>query len=170
MRVHMDNPLVAEFLNKQAGDSAFKVVKILKNGMTDDKISKKLKLDVNATRAILNKLHYIGVIDYDKEKEKNSNWYTFTWFLRKERIAELLAEKYRDELLELQKKLSFEQSYTFFKCKSNGTTNCKKLPFELACEYNFKCPDCGNVMDSFENLEETSGLQKKIEQIEKLLD
>lgn len=168
MRVHLDNPLVAEFLNKQAGDAAYKVVKTLKSGMTDDKISKKLKMDVNATRAVLNKLHYLGIIDYDKEKEKNSNWYTFTWFLRKERITELLAEKYKEELQELEKKLSFEQSYTFFKCNNNGS-GCKKLPFELACEYNFKCPDCGNSMEAFENAEEKKSLQKKIEQIEKLL-
>ncbi len=168
MKVHFDNPLVTEFLNKQAGDSAYKVVKILKSGMTDEKISKKLKIDVNATRAVLNKLHYLGIIDYDKEKEKNSNWYTFTWFLRKERIAELITEKYKEERQELEKKLAFEQSYTFFKCNSNGG-GCKKLPFELACEYNFKCPDCGHSMEAFENTEETKTLKKKIGQIGKLL-
>jgi len=166
MKFSIDNALVTEFLNKQAGDAASKVVKILKKEMTDEQISKKLKMDINETRSVLNKLHYLGIIDYNKEKEKDSNWYTFTWFLRKERIEELLIEKYKEEQQELEKKLAFEQAYAFFKCTNNG---CKKLPFELACEYNFKCPECGGLMEAFDDKEEKKKLKIKIEQIRKLI-
>jgi len=66
----------------------------------------------------------------------------------------------------LQKKLKYEQNYTFFKC-SNG---CEKLPFELACEYNFKCPECGNAMESVDAVGERDVIEKKITVIKKFLE
>jgi transcription initiation factor TFIIE subunit alpha len=130
MKLRMDNPLVAAFITTNAGDAAFAVVTTLDGkdkGLTDEQITKKTKTDVNEVRAILNKLHYLGIIAYSKEKAKESNWYNYTWFLKKDRISELLTDRYKDELEKLEKKLTYEQNYTFFKC----TNGCDKLPFEL---------------------------------------
>lgn len=134
--------------------------------MTDEQISKKIKQDVNTTRAVLNKLHYLGVINYNKKKAEDSNWYTYTWFLKKGRVGELFENRYKDELGDLEKKLSFEKTYQFFKCRNNG---CSRLPFELACEYNFKCPECGALMDAADNSDELKKLRQKIVQIKKML-
>jgi len=169
MKLRMDNPLVADFVTTNAGDAAFAVVKTLDNvdkGLTDEQITKKTKTDVNEVRAILNKLHYLGIIAYSKEKAKESNWYNYTWFLKKDRIKELIAERSKDELDKLQKKLKYEQNYTFFKC-SNG---CDKLPFELACEYNFKCPECGTAMESVDSVGERGVIEKRITEIKKFLE
>ena len=168
MKLRIDNPLVSDFVTTNAGDAAFAVVKTLDGkdkGLTDEQIVKKTKTDVNEVRAILNKLHYLGVIAYSKEKAKDSNWYTYTWFLKRDRINELMTERAKDELEKLQKKLSYEQSYTFFKC-SNG---CDKLPFELACEYNFKCPECGNAMESVNNGDERKKIEGRIASIKKFI-
>jgi len=169
MKIRIDNPLVADFITTNAGDAAFALVKTLDNvdkGLTDEQITKKTKTDVNEVRAILNKLHYLGIITYSKEKAKESNWYNYTWFLKKDRIRELLTERYREELEKLQKKLKYEQSYTFFKC-ANG---CDKLPFELACEYDFKCPECGNAMEAVEDNVEKGNIEKRILEIRKFLE
>ena len=169
MKIRIDNPLVADFITTNAGDAAFALVKTLDNvdkGLTDEQITKKTKTDVNEVRAILNKLHYLGIITYSKIKAKESNWYNYTWFLKKDRIRELLADRYKDELEKLQKKLNYEQSYTFFKC-ANG---CDKLPFELACEYDFKCPECGNAMESVVVNEEKGSIEKRILEIRKFLE
>jgi transcription initiation factor TFIIE subunit alpha len=169
MKLRIDNPLVADFITTNAGDAAFAVVKTLdgkENGLTDEQIVKKTKTDVNEVRAILNKLHYLGVITYSKEKAKESNWYNYTWFLKKDRIKELITERAKEELEKLQKKLKYEESYTFFKC-SNG---CEKLPFELACEYNFKCPECGNPMEATDSTEEKRKIEDRIAEIKKFLE
>ena len=169
MKLRIDNRLVVEFVSTNAGDAAFNVVKTLDKvdkGMTDEQITKKTKTDVNEVRAVLNKLHYLGIITYSKKKAKESNWYHYTWFLKKDRIKELLAERYKEELEQLEKKLKYEQSYTFFKC-SNG---CDKLPFELACEYDFKCPECGNAMSSVEENGAREDISQRIEEIKKFLE
>lgn len=165
--INLKDDLVKEFIESSFSKEAYAVLLCLKKeGKTDEMISKKLGLKVNEIRAFLNQLHYAGIIYYTKEKAKDSNWYTYTWFIKKERIAELLDERYEEELEKLKKQLDFESTYTFFKC-SKG---CSKLPFELAFEYDFKCPECGSVMKSFNNEKEKKRLRDKIRLIEKFLE
>ena len=165
--IDLKDKLVEEFVESNFGKKGYLILLALeKKGRTDEWISKKVNLKVNEIRAFLNQLHYAGIIYYTKEKAKDSNWYTYTWFVKKERIGELLEERYVEELEELKKKLDFESTYTFFKC-SKG---CTKLPFELAFEYDFKCPECGAVMKSFSNEKEKKRLKEKINEIEKFLN
>lgn len=164
MKLSLTDPLVKDFVVTQAGESAYKVMRSLGRGKTDEQISKKTKLKVNDIRAELNKLHYMGIIFYSKVKAEKSNWYTYTWFIKKDRISELLKERYSEEMEKLNEKLSFEKNYTFFKCE-NG---CEKLPFEIAFEYDFKCPECGHSMDSINSKSETRKIKRKINQIGRL--
>ncbi|MBS3060910.1 MAG: hypothetical protein J4432_05385 [DPANN group archaeon] len=166
MALKMNDPLVRDFIVANAGDDSYKVMRSLaKGGLTDEGISKLTKFDVNRIRAALNKLHYLGIIIYTKEKATDSNWYTYTWYVKKERALELLNERYQEKLRGLEKQLDFEESYVFFKC-SRG---CEKLPFELAFEYDFKCSECGSVMDQMDNKKEKQGIQKQIKQINDFL-
>jgi transcription initiation factor TFIIE subunit alpha len=165
MRLRLNHHLVVDFISTNAGEDACKILRCIDNGLTDEQISSKTKLKVNDIRAALNKLHYMGIIVYSKEKAKNSNWYTYTWFVKRDRIAELLEERYKEELEKLEQKLKFEHDYIFFKCV-NG---CEKLPFELAYEYNFRCPECGKEMEEQDNATEKDELDTKIKEIQKFL-
>jgi transcription initiation factor TFIIE subunit alpha len=165
MSVNLNSPLVREFIVNNGGENAYKILKSLNKGKTDEQISRSTKMDVNEIRAHLNKLHFMGIITYSKIKAKTSNWYTYTWFVEKDRIGELLKERYATEIDDLKKKLEFEQNYTFFKC-SNG---CKKEPFEIAYEYDFKCPDCGSPMGAINTNKEKKQIETKIKQIETFL-
>ncbi len=164
--VNLKDELVKDFIVSRYSNEAYSILLALdREGKTDEMIAKKVKLKVNEIRAYLNQLHYDGIIYYTKEKAKDSNWYTYTWFVKKERISELLKERYVELLEELKKKLEYENTYTFFKCKKG----CSKLPFELAFEYDFKCPECGGVMKSYNNSKDKKKLEKEIKQIEEFL-
>ena len=165
MSVNLNDPLVKEFISNSAGEGAYRIVKSLDRGKTDEQIARSTKLQVNDIRAALNRLHYLGIILYTKVKSKSSNWYTYTWFVKKERIDELLKDRYKDELDKLQQRLAFEQTYTFFKC-GNG---CDKLAFEVAFEYNFKCPECGNAMESMDANTHRRETDKRIKQLKKII-
>ncbi|MBI1973598.1 hypothetical protein HYS54_02190 [Candidatus Micrarchaeota archaeon] len=165
MKLTLASPLVREFIGKNAGNDAYRVIKCLSKGLTDEQISKKTRLEVNEIRAALNRLHYLGVIVYSKEKAARSNWYTYTWFLKPERINELLLDNLQEEREKLARKMEMETGYVFFKC-SNG---CEKLPFELAFEYDFKCPECGNPMSQQGDSRELKTIEKRIELVERSL-
>ena len=168
MALRINSPLLVEFINEKAGEEGYQLVKTLSvcnRGCTDEEISAETGVKVNMLRSLLNKLHYIGVINYTKIKSENSNWYTYTWYLEKERIVELLHEKYVEELEKLNQKKEFESTYIFFKCE----TECERLPFELAFEYDFKCPHCGKVMSQESSKTEVKKIQERIKEIDLFL-
>ena len=45
--IKLDDPLIKEFVVKNAGDDAFSIIKSLNRGKTDEQISRKTKLKVN---------------------------------------------------------------------------------------------------------------------------
>ncbi len=163
-KLNLNDPLVKEFISTHAGEQGYLVLKAIGKGKTDEQISRKLKIRVNDVRSILNTLHYMGVITYTKVRDR-PNWYTYTWFLREERIIELLRERYEEELKKLEEKLAFENTYTFFRCGNK----CEKLPFELAFEYDFKCPECGSPLKEYDNTPDKRKIRRKMNMISNLL-
>ncbi len=188
MEINLDSSLMEEFIKRKAGPKAYSVVKAIKKeiseeqakeneeklenrsradkeGKTDEEIQNETDIDdINQIRSVLNRLHYLGIIKYDKEKAKKSNWYTYTWSLRRDRIKELLKKRYEEELEELEKELEMEKNYVFFECK-NG---CEKHPFEVAYEYSFKCPLCDEQMDKTDKNQEKE-IKEKIKEIKEFL-
>ena len=71
--------------------------------------------------------------------------------LKKERV-----EKLKERLLR-------EKSGFFFTCNDN----CIRLDFEQANEFEFKCPECGNLLNQQDNSEKIKEIEKEIKTLEK---
>ncbi len=159
-------PLVQEFLQGTGGEAAVGVANFCeKKGkrVTDEEIAKKMKLKVTEIRTVLNRLHYRGIACYKKTKNKRNGWYNYTWEIKKQRIVELIIEEQKENITKLEAKQNFEKDYSFFSCKNN----CDIVPFEIAAEYQFKCPECGNTMDSFDYSKKLEGINKQIDTMKK---
>ncbi|MFH1240668.1 MAG: hypothetical protein V1672_05675 [Candidatus Diapherotrites archaeon] len=153
---------VKEFIGTIAGESAIDLIKIChkKNcGVTDEEIAKKLGLKVTEIRTILNRLHYRGIVCYDKTKNKKTGWYSYTWEIKTKRIAELILEQNSEQIQKLENKMVLEETYSLFGCKAE----CATVPFEIAAEYHFKCPECGKTLESIDN-------KKRAKQTKKYID
>ncbi|MCX6801469.1 MAG: hypothetical protein NTZ73_04765 [Candidatus Diapherotrites archaeon] len=158
--------LVKDFLDIVGGQDAATLVKLCeknRKGTTDEEISKKMKLRVTEIRTILNKLHYRGIAEYQKTRNPKTGWYNYTWEIKKKRIANLIIEQQNEVLERLAKKKNLETEYSLFDCIKCS----ERAPFEIAAEYNFICPNCGNSMESANNpkrIKEINSKMKKIEQ------
>ncbi len=156
------NFLIAkEFLETVGGKFAVDLVQIVdkkKKAVTDEEIGKKLPLKITEIRTILNRLHYRGIACYQKTRNNKTGWYSYTWEIRPKRIAELILEQQAEKIQKLESQRSFESTYSFFACKKG----CNNFPFEIAAEYEFKCPECGTVMGSIDNKKQVSLLNKRI--------
>ena len=154
--------LAQEFLSKTAGDWAIKLVKICEKkgkGITDEEIGKSLKkLKITEIRTILNQLHYRGIATYTKTRNQKTGWYTYTWEIKPQRVAEIILEEQAESITKLEKQLKFQGGHAFFSCSDK----CSDLAFEIAAEYQFKCPECSKNMDLIDNKKFVLGLQKKI--------
>ena len=150
-----------ELLKSIGGIMAVELVKICegkRKRVTDEELAKKLGMKVTEVRTVLNRLHFRGIASYNKEKNKKTGWYSYTWNIKIPRITELLAERYIAKIKNLEEKKSMEENYVFFNCKNQ----CENLPFEIAAEYQFRCPECGESMAPLENKTRMRQLNRKI--------
>ncbi|MBN1941198.1 MAG: hypothetical protein JW772_03380 [Candidatus Diapherotrites archaeon] len=151
-----------ELLSTIAGDYAVEITKIWERKgkmITDEEIAKKMKLKVTEARTILNRLHYRGISCYHKTKNTKTGWYSYTWEIKTKRVLELLLEKYSERLEKLEVKRNFEQNYAMFTCKKQ----CDYIPFEIAVEYLFKCPECGATLEAVDNKKRIKNIEKEME-------
>jgi transcription initiation factor TFIIE subunit alpha len=164
--------LVDEYLTLIAGKDATNVVKVFekKNKAISDEIiekniEKKTPLKITEIRTILNQLHYRGVVCYQKSKNKKTGWYSYTWEMKPDRIAEQIIEKKTEEISKLRKKIEIEATHTMFGCKAN----CDTYPFEVAAEYYFNCPICGKPLEATNQEKEKKKNAKRIKKMEQEL-
>lgn len=154
--------LTQEFLTSVGGPEAVNVVRICldKNGKClDEDIETKMKtLKITEIRSILNRLHYRGIACYNKTKNKNSGWYTYTWEIKKRRIVELILEQQSEQLQKLEQKARFDVNHEFFVCKKA----CEETAFEIAAQYEFRCPECGEMMNPIDGKKKNKDVQEHI--------
>ena len=154
--------LATDFLVGVGGNDAVEVVRICldKNGKClDEDIEAKMKnLKITEIRSILNRLHYRGIACYNKTKNKNSGWYTYTWEIKQRRIVELILEQQSEQLQKLETKARFDGSHEFFVCKKA----CEETAFEIAAQYEFRCPECGDMMNPVDNKKKVKDIQHQI--------
>lgn len=159
-------PTAQDFLQGVGGKEAFELVRICNNSkkeVTDEEIGKKLPLKITEIRAILNRLHYRGIACYQKTRNQNSGWYNYTWSIKMRRIAELLLEQQAEEIQKLERKRKFEKSYALFSCLKG----CNTVPFEIAAEYQFSCPECNQPMNTVDSKKMARDTVKRINQLKK---
>jgi len=158
---------VKTFLNNSGGSLA--VPLILKyyssSGFSDEDAAKKLKLKVTEIRTALNRLHYKGIVEYIRKKNKNTGWYSYTWKINIKKILEYLIKDKEEEINKLKLEITKMQDYCFFSCEKG----CSEAVFEIASQYNFICPDCGKEMSSLDSVIKIKKTNKKIKDIENIL-
>lgn len=159
-----DFVIVQNYLGSLAGEHTAKLVRICgrkRKPITDEEIEKKLPIKITEIRTILNRLHYWGIATYQKSRNPNTGWYSYSWEIKPDRISELIAEGQADEIAKIEAKIEYERNYAFFSCKGG----CNNVPFEIAAEYEFKCPDCGKTMEAVNNEKRVKELKKGLKDI-----
>ena len=111
-------------------------------------LMKRTGLRQNVIRKVLHELFQIGITDYRREKEAETNWFMYYWRVKHESIAEVMLRR-RDKMLKLLKlRLDYEKNNMFFVCPDHPEY---RLTFDEAYDYSFKCPECGKVLEQEDN-------------------
>ena len=149
-----------------AGDTGVKVIGFLgdKENVSEFLIADKLKLDMQTIRNTLYKLHTYTVATYIRKKDRQKGWYISYWTFNKRRIKELVEDMKKMQLEKLRERLEKEEANKgiFFICSKT----CARLDFDKATEFDFKCPECGELLHQQENLRTIEHLKERIKEIE----
>ncbi len=156
---------VDSFVNEVAGKEGLKIVSCIGcEEVTDEKIEKQTKMKIAEIRSVLNHLHSYGLVEYKREKNLQTGWFTYTWKLNTNRALQNFVTIKKREYKQYKARLENGDGAQIYKCSKN----CGGIEFEKAIEYSFRCPDCKGKLNIVNQEEEMKELEEKIEFLQKI--
>ncbi len=153
------NSYLTTFIKEVAGDEGLQIVSYIgESEVTDEKIEQHTKMKIAEIRSVLNHLHSYGLVEYKREKNLQTGWFTYTWRLNTNRALQNIILIKKREYEALKSKLENGEGAQLYKCGRK----CCGLEFEKAIEHSFRCPDCKAKLNIVDHAEEMRELQQKI--------
>ncbi len=153
-----------DFVTQVSGTSGLKIVKSIGDGATDEKIEKETKLKLSEIRSLLNVLQNYGVVEYSREKNMTTGWFTYTWRINASRALQKKLANGRNEYQQLCREAS-QDGAVVYKCPSG----CARLLFDHAMDNSFTCPECKKKLKYADGTKEIQELQGKTNALENIL-
>ena len=136
----LSDAMTRNFLVEAAGENALGIIKSLSVELSDEDLSKKLKIKISDVRATLNKLHSIGVVQYNRYKDADTGWFSYFWSLNLEKMQGWVIEQLKKT--ELPADLGSSEYYFCSKCAPDTIYS-----FVDASDYGFRCPVCASQLE-----------------------
>ena len=161
----LSNKLVEDVVIEVAGEDVLQLVKLLKNkkNVSEFKLAEAMKLEVNVVRNMLYRLYHANLVSFTRRKDKKKGWYIYYWTFKIKQIRFLAISLKKQKLERLNDRLAREEESSFFICPEG----CMRLDFEKAINFEFKCPECGEIMQQESNEEKIRILKDEIKALEK---
>ena len=152
--------LIEEVISELVNEEVVPVVQLLRKrkNVSEYSLAESLKLTVNAVRNHLYRLYALHLVEFTRKKDRKKGWYIYYWNFNNKRFRELVEEVRRAKLEKLQDRLTREKSTHFYLCKNE----CLRLDFDHATDHNFKCPECGELMEREDNTQKIRALEKEL--------
>ena len=153
MQIKFLKSIVENLTNKPSVD----IVDLLvgKKDVNEFLIAKKLELTINQTRNILYKLSDYGLVSFIRKKDKRKGWYIYFWTLNIAKSLNLLEQKLKEELHQLESQLKSRNEKRYYNCKTCSI----EVTEEVALLNNFACQECEEIYE----LSNNDDLIKKLE-------
>ena len=161
------NKVIEDLVKEVAGEDVIPLVNALKNkkNVSEFKLAEKIKEEVNITRNMLYRLHDANLVSFIRRKDKVKGWYIYYWTFKSKGIKYLIVRLKQKKLAQLKERIEREETGQFYLCPDN----CMRLNFDQAFDFNFKCPECGTIMEMQDNIEKITGLKTEMNLIEEEL-
>ena len=157
---------IEEIVSDAVGEDSVRVIRFLnrKKDVSEFDISSGLEMEIQEVRNILYRLHSNNLVAYNRKKDNKKGWYISYWTFNKSRVKELIARMNRDKLEKFRERLEVESTNlnSFFICPKV----CTRMDFHNSSAVNFRCPECGTLMEQQDNIKTINFLKEKIRQIE----
>ena len=155
---------VEEIMLSILGEEGLPLIKELtgKQNVSEFELADRLKRDIKVVRKMLYLLYNYNLVSFIRKKDKIKGWYIYYWTLLPESIKFNYVKRKRELLAKLQQRLEEETRELFFVCPSK----CVRLNFDQAMDFEFHCPECGELASQDNNTERIGTLRQKVSEIE----
>jgi len=129
-----------------------------KTSISEFIVAEELDLEIHRTRNLLYKLLDLNLVEFKRKKDKIKGWYICYWDFNEVAVPHLEEKLDKENIIKLQERLDKEQNSFFYMCRFAHV----RQNFEIAFENNFKCPECGEIMNQLDNSRTIAFLEEKI--------
>jgi len=173
-------PLLDEVVAEVAGRDVVPLARLLRNkkNVSEFTLADALKREINATRNMLYRLYDNSLVTFTRKKDKKKGWYIYYWTFNDPRIFDIVVLLRKRKLEKLQERLNREKGTQFYVCYAQETDEKGKpkrgavtmrLDFDQAMNYEFKCPESGQLLELEDNTERTKKIEQEIAELKKEL-
>jgi transcription initiation factor TFIIE subunit alpha len=161
----LSNDLIHNVVLQVAGEDVIPLVKALKNkkNISEFKLAENIGQEINITRNMLYRLYHANLVSFTRRKDKQKGWYIYYWTFKTKMIKFLLTDLKKKKIEALTERITREKANFFFMC----STQCMRLNFDQAVDFNYKCPECGIIMNQVDNQEKIVELEKELAALKK---
>ena len=155
---------IEEIMLSILGEEGLPLIKELsgKQHVSEFELADKLKKDIKIVRKMLYFLYNHNLVSFIRKKDKIKGWYIYYWTLQPESIKFSYVKRKKELLAKWQQRLEEEGKELFFTCPNR----CVRLNFDQAMDFEFHCPECGELASQDNNSERVETLRKKVSEIE----
>lgn len=157
--------VLTEVVSELSGPDVMPLVRALKNkkNVSEFNLAKAIKHEINTTRNMLYRLYDQHLVTFIRKKDKKKGWYIYYWTFNPKRIKELAKTIRKNKIERITERIDREKSTNFFTCPNK----CIRLDFDQATEFEYKCPECGEILQQEDNTQILEELTKELLKLEK---
>ncbi|MGM5485459.1 MAG: hypothetical protein ACQEP1_06335 [Nanobdellota archaeon] len=167
--MRLTNKLLKDTIVQEIGEEAYPIVEALRkqDNLSEFVIAENLDYDIHLVRHLLYKMHDHNLVTYIRKKDRQKGWYISYWTFNPKRVKEMIKRLKEQRLDKLQERLEKEESNKnyFFMCRNA----CIRLDVEQAMNFEFKCPECGSLLEQQENAKTIENIKDRINELSKEL-
>ena len=163
----LSNKLIEEVVIQVAGEDVVPLVKYLKNkkNISEFKLADEIEQEVNKTRNMLYRLYDENLVSFVRKKDKKKGWYIYYWTFDSKRVKYIYKRLKEKRLAKLKERYEREKDQQYYGCDDK----CIRLDFDQAMNFEFKCPECGQLIQEEKNEEILAEIDKEIKELEEVL-
>ena len=112
---------------------------------------------------MLYRLYKSNLVSFSRKKDKQKGWYIYYWSFNPKNVGYLFMKHKTETVKRLRERIKREKNNIFFMCGDR----CIRFNFDQGINFNFKCPECGDLMTQENNFPTIKELEKKISVLDK---
>jgi len=160
------NKLLVDTVTQVAGQEAIPVVRYLKDkkNISEFKIADATKYEVSTIRSMLYRLHEHNLVSYYRKKDRKKGWYISYWTFNHSSVPHIAMSLRNQKIDQLRERLHKEEQVDniFYMCRNL----CTRMDFEQSADFQFKCPECGELVSQQDNTKTITNIKQKLVELE----
>src|SRR3989344_4147706 len=164
MNMRLTPKKIEQILITILGEEGLPLIKELmsKDNTSEFDLATKTKKDIKVIRKWLYILYNHNLVSFTRKKDKIKGWYIYYWTLVPNSVKFSYFKMKRDLLEKLKLQIDEEKRELFFACSQR----CLRMNFDNAMDFEFRCPECGELVNQDNSEEIIKNLHKQIGELE----